>query len=101
MHDFFFDEVEKDNAIERLQKHPEVALNNASKLYNLSPKQQDIIKSHMFPVTFTPPKYLESWIVDIVDDVASIGERYKVITRNFRVVSTFMFMVILNYLKFK
>lgn len=75
LHDFFVDEVKGMNLIERLRLHPESAVNNALKIVDLSDKQIDIIKTHMFPVTFTPPKYLESWIVDIIDDIASIFER--------------------------
>ena len=75
LHDFFTDEVVSMNGIQRLRKHPEYALINAKKYYDLSPMEEDIIKTHMFPVTFIPPKYLESWLVDIIDDIASIYER--------------------------
>ena len=75
LHDFFTDEVASMNGIQKLRKHPEYALINAKKYYDLSPMEEDIIKTHMFPVTFIPPKYLESWLVDIIDDIASIYER--------------------------
>ncbi|MFR4318470.1 MAG: hypothetical protein ACLT2Z_02850 [Eubacterium sp.] len=35
--------------------HPSVALENALKDYELSKKEQDIIKHHMFPLTIIPP----------------------------------------------
>lgn len=75
LHDFFSDEVAYKNPVARLRQHPDCAVENASRIINLSAKQIDIIKTHMFPITFTPPKYLESWIVDVVDDIASIYER--------------------------
>lgn len=75
LHDFFIDEVSSMDGLSRLRKHPEFAIINAKKYYDLSPMEEDIIKTHMFPVTFTPPKYLESWLVDIIDDVASVYER--------------------------
>lgn len=75
LHDFFIDEVDSKNPIAKLRQHPDYAVENASRIIDLSEKQIDIIKTHMFPVTFTPPKYLEGWIVDIIDDIASIYER--------------------------
>ena len=54
----------------------------------------------MFPVTFTPPKYLESWIVDIVDDVASIYERGSTISKELKAAFTFLFLVFANFIKF-
>ncbi len=74
-HDFFLDEVEEENGLNRLRKHPEKALINTKKYFKLTPLQEDVIIKHMFPVTLTPPKYKESWIVDIVDDYASVIER--------------------------
>ena len=53
----------------------------------------------MFPVTFTPPKYLESWIVDLVDDVAAIYEQGKTMKKDFQTATTFIFIVLINYIK--
>ena len=75
LHDFFTDEVKDKNMIVRLVKHPYIALDNAKKYYRLTPMQEDIIKTHMFPVTFRPPKYLESWLVDFIDDCSAIYEK--------------------------
>ena len=88
LHDFFTDEVAHKNGVQRLTHHPKVAVENSLEYYNLSDKQIDIIKTHMFPVTFTPPKYLESWIVDIVDDVASIYERGSTISKELKAAFT-------------
>lgn len=99
LHDFFLDEVNDKNQVAKLRQHPKYALENAKKYFELSEKQEDIIKTHMFPVTFTPPKYLESWIVDLVDDVASIYERGTTIKKEVQAVATFVFALLINYIK--
>ena len=99
LHDFFTDEVENKNPIAKLRKHPKCAVENAKKYFELSEKQEDIIATHMFPVTFTPPKYLESWIVDLVDDVAAIYEQGKTMKKDFQTATTFIFIVLINYIK--
>jgi len=75
LHDFFSDELKDRSKLRSFRLHPNVAVENAKKYFTLTPMEEDIIKTHMFPVTFTPPKYLESWIVDLVDDVVSVYER--------------------------
>lgn len=96
LHDFFQEEVADKNFVARLRKHPKCALKNATNNFDLSEKQMDIIKSHMFPITFTPPKYLESWIVDVVDDISAIQERGTVIKQHAKVVGTFLLVLLLN-----
>ena len=46
--------------------HPRTALNNATKIFNLNKKEQDIILKHMWPVTLILPKYKESFIITFV-----------------------------------
>ena len=58
-------------------RHPYIALKNASKLYNLSKKEQDIIKKHMWPLTVIPPRYLESYVVSFADKYCAISESLK------------------------
>lgn len=99
LHDFFLDETEVDSGVGALRNHPTYALENARKYYDLSPLQEDIIKTHMFPVTFTPPKYIESWIVDIIDDVAGIYERYKSSYREIQTTMSFLLIFVLNFIQ--
>ena len=99
LHDFFTDEVKEKNGIARLRQHPSCAVENAKKYFELSDKQEDIIKTHMFPVTFTPPKDIESWIVDLVDDVASIYERGKTMKYEIKTAVSFAFVFLINYIK--
>ena len=75
LHDFFTDEVNNLGGFKRLVEHPKYALINSKKYYELTSVQEDIIIKHMFPITLIPPKYIESYIVDFIDDVASIYER--------------------------
>lgn len=56
-------------------RHPKFALNNALKKWDLNLIQQDVIKSHMFPLTiFSMPKFKESIIVCIVDKICATYE---------------------------
>ncbi len=99
LHDFFIDEVEDKNFYGRLTKHSKYALVNASKYFDLNDMQKDIILTHMFPVTFTPPKYIESWIVDLVDDIAAIYEKFYSVRLEMRAAFTFLLLLFINYIR--
>lgn len=47
--------------------HPRRALRRAEKYFALSPLEKDIILKHMWPVTFFPPKYLETYVICFTD----------------------------------
>lgn len=87
LHDFFhedYDEVPM--RVYSMFTHAKKSLSNASQLFELSDMKKDIIETHMFPISFyKPPKYLESWLVSIVDKMCSIYEfslqSRKVLTR--------------------
>ena len=81
----------------KVTKHPEIAVNNSKKYFELSEFQEDIIRTHMWPCTLRPPKYLESWIVDVVDDISAIKERGAVIKQQAKVVGTFLLILLFNY----
>jgi uncharacterized protein len=55
-------------------KHPNRALKNAQNDFDLNKIEIDIIKKHMWPLTVTPPRYLESLIVGMVDKGCTISE---------------------------
>lgn len=99
LHDFFTDEVEEENGIFKLRRHPNCALINAGQLISLGEIEKDIIKSHMFPITFTPPKYLESWIVDLVDDFSAVYERFTVTKKELKSAFTFLFLLFIHFIK--
>lgn len=75
LHDFFFND-DNQNKSHLLISHPNMALNNSLRYFELNEKEEDIIKTHMFPIGNKMPKYIESWIVDLVDDIASFYERF-------------------------
>lgn len=58
--------------------HPTCALNNAERDFGLCKIERDIIKKHMFPLTITPPKYLESIIVCIADKICALLETFSI-----------------------
>ncbi|MCQ2523179.1 MAG: phosphohydrolase [Lachnospiraceae bacterium] len=54
--------------------HPGVALKNASKEYDLTAREEDIIKKHMWPLTVVPPLCREAWLVTAADKYVSTVE---------------------------
>lgn len=102
LHDFFLEENEGVGALTRIKtlfKHPSYAVNNSNKHFLLSDLEKDIIETHMFPVSFKIPKYLESWIVDLVDDGVSIYERLFGFRKQISFASSFMLILLMNRLK--
>lgn len=77
LHDYFlYDWHDKGHVHKRPHGfyHPGVALQNAMMEFELSEKEKDIIKKHMFPLTVVPPGCLEAWIVCMADKVCSTRE---------------------------
>ena len=99
LHDFFLDEVQYRKPLARFREHPKFAVANTRKYFGLTAMEEDIIKTHMFPVTFTPPKYLESWIVDMIDDVASVYERCISMKPILKPISNVLLMLVLSIRK--
>ena len=74
LHDYFlYDWHVNDDPNRKLHGffHPSVALENALKDYELSKKEQDIIKHHMFPLTIIPPMCREAWLVCLADKICA------------------------------
>ena len=58
--------------------HPQIALKNASNIFELNDIEKDIIVKHMWPVTlFDIPKYKESFIITLVDKYSALKSFYK------------------------
>lgn len=76
LHDFFLYDWKTHKPKEGIhgKVHPMIAYNNAVERFNINEKEKDIIIKHMFPITKIPPKYLESWIVCIVDTLCATKE---------------------------
>lgn len=77
LHDFYTDDDLTGSGAERLGTHPNTALQNSVKYYELNDIQKDIIKTHMFPCNLNVPKYKESWIVSGIDKAVSTYEMLK------------------------
>lgn len=58
-------------------RHPRIALNNASKLFDLNEKEKDIILKDMWPITIIPPKYIEGYIITLTDKYCALEESYN------------------------
>ena len=98
LHDFFNDSDCQDiKGMKKNSLHPVIALNNAKREYNLNPKEENIIISHMYPFGGNVrPNCKESWLVDYVDNFVAIYEcvRYK-----FKDYLAFLFILIINICK--
>ena len=76
LHDFFLSPDDRTQA-ERLKSvftHPKEAVCMAKEHFNLTPKEEDMIRTHMFPINLSVPKYAESWIVSLVDKCVATNE---------------------------
>ncbi len=86
LHDLFLYDWHKNTEKKPLfQKHgfthPKVALDNATKYFNLNEIEKDIIAKHMWPLTFRHiPRYKESIIVTMVDKHRSTIETFEPLT---------------------
>ena len=57
--------------------HPKAALDNARQDFNLTDKEEDIIRHHMFPLTLTPPRTAEGLLVCLADKLCAIKETFQ------------------------
>ena len=79
LHDFFlYDWHIKENH-KRLHglRHPSIALKNAKKHFDLTSIECDIISHHMWPLTPSPPRSKEAYIVCLIDKWCSLRETFK------------------------
>ena len=76
MHDLFFYDwrVDKLRTKNHAAWHPRVALDNARKICELNDIEKDAILKHMWPCTFIPPRYKESYAVTFADKICEIFE---------------------------
>lgn len=77
LHDLFlYDWRKKENGRKGMHAltHGKLACQNATKLFELTQKEQDIIIRHMFPVTPIPPNSKEGFLLTIIDKYSAIIE---------------------------
>lgn len=55
-------------------EHPKKSLRNARTYFPVSPKEADMIKKHMFPLTLSLPRYKESYVIVLTDKFCSSCE---------------------------
>ena len=76
LHDFFLspeNRTQKDR-MKSVFVHPKQAVAMAKSQFELTKKEEDMIRSHMFPINLSVPKYAESWIVSMVDKCVAANE---------------------------
>ncbi len=78
LHDFFlYDWHKKDRKNRRGLHgftHPEIALQNAKRYFEINALEEDIIRKHMWPLTVRLPRYKESYIVIMIDKYCAMIE---------------------------
>ena len=76
LHDLFLYDCENPETRPKnhISTHPQIALENAKKLFILNDIEKDIISKHMWPITFSAPKYLETFIVSCIDKFCALKE---------------------------
>lgn len=99
LHDFFLERtVDYKKARDKVKlytmNHPKKAVLNSKKYFSINQKEEDIIRSHMFPIDIKIPKYAESWVVSSVDKVVSTYEFFK----KFRIKLSYVFNLTLLFM---
>jgi uncharacterized protein len=80
LHDFFSnDAFYNETEMDKYKIHPIMAVNNANKYFNINSIEEEIIRTHMYPITKEKPSSKEGLIVSLADKEVSLYEysRYK------------------------
>ena len=97
LHDFFTEnDLSQKKQRFSMFFHPYASLKNAKTYFRLTDREEDIIISHMFPsLPHKVPKYIESWIVSLVDKIVAIYEFYYSYGKNYVYKLSNMYVVLL------
>lgn len=109
LHDLFLYDWRDKNSHRRFHAfhHGKIACENACQLFNLSPKEQDIIIKHMWPVTLSFPNSIEGFILTFVDKYCALKESWNTLklhiySRNsFRYTYLFLSLLVCNLKQIK
>jgi uncharacterized protein len=78
LHDFYINEdLTIVGGTKALVEHPQVALKNSKKYFEINDLQEDIIKHHMFPCTLAFPENKEAFLVSLIDKGVSTYEMLR------------------------
>lgn len=80
LHDFFTtSDISKNDTKYNsfLKNHPVLALKNAKKYFDINEKEENIILSHMYPLTKDKPLCSEAKVVCICDKIISVYEFFR------------------------
>ena len=87
MHDLFYYDWREDNKSHKLHgyRHPYFSLKNAFYYHGeLTKRETDIIKKHMWPLTPFFPRYKESYVVTAMDKYCATIEMYYSFSESYR-----------------
>lgn len=78
LHDYFlYDWHEQGDSFHGFH-HPDIAAENAARDFDISDREENIIRSHMWPLTFRHlPKSREAVIVSVADKIVSLRETLR------------------------
>ncbi len=101
LHDFFDTNYQAGimNRFYSIVRHPQIAVSNSKILFGLKKKEEDIIKSHMFPFGTEIPQYAESWLVMLVDKSLSVYEVTYVAFYKMNYASSILKLFLINLLR--
>jgi len=78
LHDFFLYDYRKEKSLKKHLLHgffhPGVSLKMSEEHFKLSVIEKDVIRKHMFPLTFFMPKYKATWYVVFYDKLWAVKE---------------------------
>lgn len=76
LHDFFLYDWHEKSSRKGLHgfTHPKTALENARRHFELNETEQNIIRTHMWPLGLPVPLYPEAWVVWMVDKCCTFAE---------------------------
>ena len=79
LHDYFLYDWHDPDPVHRWHgfRHPFTALRNAKRDFALTPVEENMIVSHMFPMVPRLPRFRESVILCVADKVCAAGEVFR------------------------
>ena len=101
LHDFFLnDDLSTTKQKCSMFFHPYYSIENACKYFDLNDMEKDIIITHMFPtLPHKVPKYLESWLVSIVDKIIATREFYLSYAKTYMYKLSNLYLMLLFFKK--